>query len=144
MTPKQTLVRALIAACGLAAMSAPADTGRDLAAQCQQALRLNVLGVEALEIDDVIEGVYCVAYIGGLLDGLIVAEEEVEPRSARARPTVCLPPDGLDMAQAVRVVLAWLEGHPDDLAEPARVVVHRALNDSFPCQRQRSSTKKRP
>lgn len=144
MTRTQTLLRALAAACCLGAANASADTGRDLAGQCQQALRLNVLGVEALEIDAVIEGVYCVAYIGGLIDGLIVAEEEIEPRSARARPTVCLPADGLDMAQAVRVVLAWLEGHPDDLAEPARGVVHRALSDAFPCERKRSATKKRP
>jgi hypothetical protein len=48
------------------------------------------------------------------------------------------------MAQAVRVVLAWLQGHPDDLGEPARGVVHRALGDAFPCERKRSATKKRP
>lgn len=117
----------------LSALSASADNGRDLAGQCQQALRLNVLGVEGLDIDSIIEGVYCVAYIGGVLDGLIVAEEDIEPRAARARPTICLPPTGLDMAQAVRVVLAWLEEHPEGLNEPARVVVHRALAESFPC-----------
>ncbi len=144
MTRTQAYLSALAAVLCCAAEPLMADTGRDLAAQCQQALRLNVLGVEALDVDEVIEGVYCVGYIGGLLDGMIVAEEEIEPRSARARPTVCLPPDGVDMAQAVRVVLAWLEGHPDDLAEPARVVVHRALVDSCPCERKRSATKKRP
>ncbi|MCU0936835.1 MAG: hypothetical protein MUF66_12420 [Gammaproteobacteria bacterium] len=144
MTRTQATLSALAAVLCCAAAPAPADNGRDLAAQCQQALRLNALGVEALDVDEVIEGVYCVGYIGGLLDGMIVAEEEIEPRSARARPTVCLPPDGLDMAQAVRVVLAWLEGHPEDLSEPARVAVHRALADAFPCERKRPPAKKRP
>ena len=125
--------RILTAVLCLSALSVPADNGRDLAAQCQQALRLNVLGVEGLDIDSIIEGVYCVAYIGGLLDGLIVAEEDIEPRTARARPTICLPPTGLGMAEAVRLVMAWLEDHPEGLSEPARVVVHRALVESFPC-----------
>ena len=133
MKPMRATRRVLTAALCLGALSAPADNGRDLAGQCHQALRLNVLGVEGLDIDSIIEGVYCVAYIGGLLDGLIVAEEDIEPRAARARPTICLPPTGLDMAQAVRLVMAWLEEHPEGLSEPARVVVHRALAESFPC-----------
>ena len=122
--------------------TAPADTGHDLVQQCEQALRLNALGIEGVDTDTVVEGVYCVGYVGGVIDGLKLAEDLRQAPSG-ARSILCLPSSGLDLAQAVRLLLEWADEHPDDLDEPAPVVVHRALAGTFRCDIEKARPKRK-
>jgi hypothetical protein len=46
---------------------------------------------------------------------------------------VCWP-KGVTVFQAVRVVTKWLNDHPEDLHNTARVEVMKALMAAFPCK----------
>jgi len=122
--------------------SAAADTGHDLIQQCEQALRLNALGMEAVGPDALVEGVYCVGYVGGVVDGLKLVEDLRQTPSG-VKSILCLPVGGLDMGQAIRLLLDWADQHPEELDLPASLVVHRALANTFRCDLERARPKRR-
>ena len=122
-----------------ATAAARADTGLELAHECMQAMRLHALGLEALEIDAVVEGVYCVGYVMGVMEGLVRAEE-IGSRPARIGNRFCPPESGIEAEEAVLAFLRWAEQHTAELDEPARVAVQRALAEAYPC----AAEKRRP
>jgi hypothetical protein len=46
----------------------------------------------------------------------------------------CPPIEGISVDQAVRIVLKWIEAHPEDMHQPARLAVVLALLQTFPCK----------
>ena len=71
---------------------------------------------------------WCQLYLKGYLDGL-----HAEPGSNRIQ-TVCLP-DTFSMDQMRRVVLRWLENHPEKLNLYTTQAVRIALAEAFPCKK---------
>lgn len=43
------------------------------------------------------------------------------------------PPDGVENGQYVDVVKQYLQSHPQDRHKPARLLIHVALTEAFPC-----------
>ena len=70
----------------------------------------------------------CQLYLKGFLDGL-----HAEPGSNRIS-TVCLPEE-FSMDQIRRVVVKWLENHPEKLHWYVAQAVRVALEEAFPCKK---------
>jgi len=71
----------------------------------------------------------CRWYLRGFLDGL-----GAEPGSIRIR-TVCLPEEGFSIDQIRRVVVKWLQDHPEKLNLYVAQAVRTALQEAFPCKK---------
>ena len=69
-------------------------------------------------------GGYCLGLVHGVSD---VAQVLGSP------PLVCYPSGGTN-SQLVRVVVKFLNDHPEALHKPDTVLVLEALNDAYPCQ----------
>jgi hypothetical protein len=71
----------------------------------------------------------CVGYVGGWLDSLAL----LQGGGALKAPIVCLPPNGISNEQAIRIFVKWVNDHPRDMSEPARLVFLLSIRDAFPC-----------
>jgi len=71
----------------------------------------------------------CAGYLCGFLDAYQVAATV-----HKTAPLSCLPPTGISNDQAIRVVVTYLEAHPQELHETARSSVFLALRAAFPCK----------
>jgi hypothetical protein len=67
-------------------------------------------------------------YIQGLLDSYIVLSTR-DP----SLNIYCMPLEGVSSLQARKVIIKWLEAHPQRLNEQARILVFHALAEAFPC-----------
>jgi hypothetical protein len=71
----------------------------------------------------------CQWYLKGFVDGL-----GAEPGSAKII-TICFPEEGFSIGQVRRVVLTWLDDHPEKLHLYAAEAVRTALEKAFPCKK---------
>lgn len=72
----------------------------------------------------------CAGYVDGFIDSYRVST------TYYGRPDAfCLPATGLSIDQATRVVVRYLEDHPNELHESARSSVFLALRTAFACKR---------
>ncbi len=65
---------------------------------------------------------------------LIWQTAEAQARGAKALGLVgyCVPKDA-SWPQLIRVLVKWLEDHPDKLDLPGYDVIHLAMSKSYPC-----------
>jgi len=68
----------------------------------------------------------------GKSDAEIVAS--IKKFDAGSPASICTPDEGLSNDQVRRVVVKWIEGHPEQMHLPGRTAVLRALMDAFPCE----------
>ena len=73
----------------------------------------------------------CFAYVQGIAD-TIRLYKAAYPDAL----TACLPKEGLKTDQAVRVVLMYLNEHPEELHELAPILALISLKEAFPCEAQ--------
>lgn len=81
------------------------------------------------EVQAALGKLYCIGYISGLIDGHQITSNILKPE----KKFLCLPKDGISNDQAVRIVVKWLNEHPEELHQTARVAVLVALRNAFPC-----------
>lgn len=96
-------------------------------------------GFRDVDYLELMNGTYCKGYLMGIVEEQFVWAAADPPAPTGADPGVrhfCLP-DALTPEQEVRVIVKWLEDHPEQLHEGALVVVHRALGEAFSCAQQR-------
>jgi len=63
------------------------------------------------------------------LNSMQAAKKEVH-----LQPMYCLPQNGIEIGQAVRITVKWLRDHPEKLHQDGVNLVWRALSDAFPCK----------
>jgi hypothetical protein len=68
------------------------------------------------------------AYRDGYCSGLVAGVSSASPR-------VC-PDDGVTGGQQIRVVLKYLQDHPEELHLDDALLVDRALAKAFPCPKK--------
>jgi hypothetical protein len=107
-------------------LSAPARavTGNDLRAWCA------TLDLETLSNAEAMAYVQCLAYVQGVVDGLIVLASA--PRSSEQ--LVCMP-DSLSYTEAANLARKYLEKYPGRRQLSAARVMTSALQEAFPCPR---------
>jgi len=104
------------------------DDGNKLLDSCKDYPRASQLTAEV----DRVKVMYCVGYVGGFTDGLIVSKGLMKDKSGP--PNVCAPEQGVQHGQAVLVVLKWLNEHPNLLHQDAPLLITLALEEGFPCK----------
>jgi hypothetical protein len=85
-------------------------------------------GQTSNNVQSVVNKANGMGYLQGLLDSYMV----FSTRDPSLR-IYCMPTEGFSIAQARRVVIQWLEAHPQRLHEEARILIFHALADAFPC-----------
>ncbi len=75
-------------------------------------------------------------YIQGLLDSYTVFSTR-DP----SLNIYCMPLKGVSSSQARKVIIKWLEEHPQRLNGQARILVFHALLEAYPCITQKLSPK---
>lgn len=82
-----------------------------------------------VEVEQMLGIAWCAAYISGMVDATRILGD-VNPDGR----LICYPQEGISNDQAMRIVVKWLEDHPQSLHESARMSTMIALADAFPCE----------
>jgi len=71
----------------------------------------------------------CAMYLNGLTEmhGLMVG-------LGNSTPEFCMPKEGVQVEQLMRIFVKYAEAHPESLHVTARMVAMMALKESFPCK----------
>jgi Rap1a immunity proteins len=72
----------------------------------------------------------CLSYIDGFREGFLVGATmgEVE------KPLLLCLPEHVTSGQTARVIIRFLQNHPERLHQPAATLTYEALNKAFPCK----------
>jgi len=98
-------------------------TGNDILHECSLLLDANKIDTSS----KIMTAGHCLGYLNGLNDMAIVwqAMEKVNH--------YCLPKNGLEGGQLVRVIIEGLKSRPSELHESARVSFLVIMKENFPC-----------
>lgn len=102
--------------------------GSHLLKQCRKLVQYKEATGTTLADTDFIGVTYCAAYLGGFLDGHMMTHLLNEQP-----PAFCSPFDGIGGEQGARIVVKWLNDHPEKLHLDNGLVVMMAMQDAFPC-----------
>ncbi|UPJ72982.1 Rap1a/Tai family immunity protein [Bradyrhizobium sp. 187] len=107
------------------------DAANELQGSCEQFLRAyRPSGNQGFSLQASSPGVWeCWGFITGLQQLTVVADEQHRGRLLG----VCTPPESTGV-QLVRVVVTYLQRHPENLHRSAGVMALAALQETFPCQ----------
>ena len=103
-------------------------TGSDLAHDCRTWVRWQ--DSHGLPADDALDATQCVEYIKGAIDAYIYAGTYF----MKPADSICMP-QGFTGEQAVRIVLKYLDSHPETLHLDAGGLVWVAIHSDFACPR---------
>jgi hypothetical protein len=104
-----------------------AVSGAELLTRCEAAEK-SMEGAK-LSGDAMLDGMWCMGYMSGLLDGFSVGDYKVGDTKA-----VCPPEEGLTRTQALKVVTKWLREHPEAQQKNGRRGAVLALTSAYPCK----------
>lgn len=123
------IIPALMAVLLYAESTRGASEGPD-STQILRACTAAVLQADGVDVsnEQLIQSVYCSGYVGGVLDGLTVMGWK------GGTVKVCIPEDGIDNEQAIRIVVKHLRQHPELLHETARTSIMAAIGLAFQCK----------
>lgn len=99
--------------------------GKMLLARCEQAERL----LNDQRIEDPVNASFCLGYVGAIWSALHILNSQLQPRQR-----ACMPKDGIEVGQAIRVAIRFLRENPQRLAENEGVLVIAALRNAYPCR----------
>lgn len=105
-----------------------AVTGEELLNRCS-ASEKSVNGTEKLSGAEMLDAMWCMGYMSGLLDGFSVGDYKVG-----GAKVMCAPEEGLTRTQALRIVNKWLRENPDALLKSGRRGALLALAGAYPCK----------
>ena len=82
-------------------------------------------------------GEWCLGYMEGFVDSLDVVEmvesTDYADYKSHSRTQICFP-DSSTIGQDVRVVVKFLQDHPEKLHERRKLLTYSALQKAFPCR----------
>lgn len=105
-----------------------AMTGQELLNRCT-ASEKSVDGTEKLTGEEMLDAMWCMGYMSGLLDGFSVGDYKVGDAKV-----MCAPEEGLTRTQAMKIVNKWLREHPEALPKSGRRGALLALAGAYPCK----------
>lgn len=108
----------------LNAQSKAMDTTDGLASSCRLYAQLTARqSVPALNSDKYTQVGFCVGYMAGFAHALSLAGSS----------DICLP-DGINLSDAVKSFLKYVDDHPQELHLSAKLTVANSLKNAFPCK----------
>jgi hypothetical protein len=105
-----------------------AVTGQELLTRCEAAEKSGDDTVK-LTGEEMLDAMWCMGYLSGLLDGFSVGDYKVGDAKV-----MCAPEQGLTRTQALRIVNKWFREHPDALPKSGRRGALLALASAYPCK----------
>ena len=106
--------------------------GNQLLSACTHAIRITdspqALRQPFREPDIALEAGYCIGFLSGVANMNIFWQTRTKDTSM----FFCLPPEGI-INQLMRVVVKYLQEHPEKLHDPDIAVASMALANAFPC-----------
>ena len=105
--------------------------GNHLLARCRKTVQMmeKESNVPGNATDNSFEAGYCVGFVTGAIAGY----EDVYRCVNGGKPVECLH-YGVTTEQRIRVVVKWMDSHPEKLHEDAYRLVFLALKEAFPCK----------
>jgi len=85
-------------------------------------------GDESAGANEALVKAHCIGYVSGMLDASILIFGITGSR------LFCPPDSGMSGDQQIRIVIKWLDNHPEELHESGRSAVLFAFADAFPCK----------
>ena len=83
--------------------------------------------------EDLYNSSHCFGYIEGITDTNLMYEVYLETKqNENVKPLFCVPDNG-SISQVTKVVIKYLEDHPEKLHEHEISIVTTALRQAFPC-----------
>jgi Rap1a immunity proteins len=110
-------------------------TGNGLLQNCAPSVRF-FDGGSPLTDDERTSGYVCAGYLTGFEEGFDTGVEIMKKKSrytGSSHLLFCIPPS-VPLRQVLRVVVKWLQEHPEDLHLPSSWLVPPALINAFPCK----------
>jgi hypothetical protein len=107
------------------------EDGISLLRACKGLLNLDVSKAPVQVAEELAHGSYCAGFINGMMDMNSQYQGLVLPPNTGF---FCVQKEGLETEQAVRVVVKYMEEHPEQLHLPKRLLVFLALSAAFPCE----------
>src|SRR5262245_26537876 len=99
------------------------ETGHDFLKECEPG---TTKAFSQLSEQEKQFGGACATYVRGFVGGIRVSEVMTGTRM------VCSPA-GVEVLQAMRIAVKWMNEHTAELDKPAVELMFRALSDAFPC-----------
>ena len=115
----------LIIVLAFSGLSAQSDTGMDLLRACNAII--NAEEGNEVSMEDQLFLLLWTGYLAGFNDAALLLNSVV------SHGIYCLPPAGIVNDQMVRVVKKYLDEHPEELHQSARILILFALREAFPC-----------
>src|SRR5471030_2858648 len=112
-----------VALAGALVSSGVMADGTQLLMECQAAIRV----MDNLEVEGVKAGV-CIGTIQSVEEMVAMLGKDVPKDMA-----ICLPTNGANGGQAIRIVTKYLENNPKQLHFPSALLTSMALSDAFHC-----------
>lgn len=137
MKPRGLIV-ALLMVVGLVFVARPvvaAKTGSDLLNECLRVEKYNSVGAGSLTQEEYADLVSCLSFVAGVQQGLIIGLVHAwgEDKVSLEDRIGCFPHNSTP-GQYARVVIKFLNEHPERLHERASFLVVDALIEAFPCK----------
>ena len=116
--------------------------GNRFLTHCSQLLKHADAGFSA-ETDS-FDSEWCLAYMQGFSDGwegsTLAHSKDYEDYRKTAQTIFCIPAE-VTLGQEIRVVVKWLQDHPERLHHEASAEIVAALRTAFPCPSQPETPK---
>ncbi len=98
--------------------------------ECQLVIASDTRNLSAVENAD---AAHCLGYLAGASDTLNFWEDENRELKTSLKPPACLPREAT-MSEFARVVIKFLEDHPNQLHHSYGTLVMVALHEGYPCK----------
>jgi hypothetical protein len=104
--------------------------GNELLGYCNSVIKQE--NGDTLSTTELVLAAHCTGYVSGFIDSHAIDSYLFE-KNTQKKLLYCLPPNS-KIIQFVRVIVKYLNEHPEKLHNGARMLVMEALNEAFPCK----------
>ena len=101
--------------------------GNRLLAQCRSAERF-INKTQAVDHGEILNAGICIGMTRGIIEAMTVFSKNSSELNA------CFPKGGIGVDRGIRIVIKYLEDHPEGLYQPDTALMMLALLDAYPCR----------
>lgn len=113
-----------------------ATDGNALLSQCEKAMELHGAGLNVKNTSEVIDAGVCIGKVLGVFSNMLLIQTTKEMHvvvNGEEFPLVCYPNESLNQELLVRVLVRYLQKHPEDLHLHESALMWNAFMGAFPC-----------
>jgi hypothetical protein len=110
-----------------AAHDYPGDSGNAFVRVC------STLDKEHRSDEELLNTAMCIAYIDGYRDGVTTAITYAELHSKTGVPKAYCAPSEVEDGQAAKVVIKYIQDHPEEAHQRTFIIVLKSFANAFPC-----------